>query len=268
MRRLIVLAAVIVGTAVAAQVQEQNRDPDRPEGFSPLGFESLRTFIQAYPGEPGSLAVARASSGRYWVFRGIAYRGQQAAGTAWVSLGPLSASSSGSTGQDNFSGRIAALAISPTCAVNGPCRLWAGAAGGGVWRTDDAMNPDDPQWRWIGRGLGTNNIGSLTVDPNDASGDTIFVGTGETNSPSTSGAGTGLYRSTDGGDHWTRVSTNILDPLVAPSAIDFTSTRGISSIAIEPGNPKTIKGFADLLGRDLKVLVVNGAGQQGRAIRF
>jgi hypothetical protein len=102
------------------------------------------------------------------------------------------------------------------------------------------MRTDDPQWRWIGQGLGTNSIGSLTVDPNDSSGGTIYVGTGETNSPQNSGAGTGVYRSTDGGDHWSRLSTNIVDPAVSPTPIDFTSTRGIASIAIEPGSPQTI----------------------------
>jgi hypothetical protein len=240
MRRPLLIAAVILAIGVVAHVQEQDRDKDRPEIFSPLGFEDFRTYIQAYPGEPNSLAVARASTGKYWVFRGVAYRGQQAAGPAWASLGPIATTGSGASGNGNFSGRIAALAISPACEVNGPCRLWAGAAGGGVWRTEDAMNPTDPQWRWIGQGLGTNSIGALTVDLNDASGGTIFVGTGETNTPQNSGAGTGLYRSTDGGDHWTRVSTNIVDPAVSPSAIDFTSTRGISSIVVEPGNPKTI----------------------------
>lgn len=36
-----------------------------------------------------------------------------------------------------------------------------------------------------------------------------------------------------------------------------------SAVLVRPGNPKGIKGVADLLARDLKVLVVNGAGQQG-----
>ena len=241
MKRPLTIAGVILCAAVVVRVQEQDRDrAETPARFSPLGFEDLRTYIQAYPGEPNSLAVARAASGKYWVFRGVAYRGQQAAGAAWTSLGPLGTTAGGASGTGNFSGRIAALAISPTCTVNGPCRLWAGAAGGGVWRTDDAMNQNDPGWRWIGQGLGTNSIGALTVDPNDATGNTIFAGTGETNTPQNSGAGTGLYRSSDGGDRWTRLSTNIVDPAVSPSAIDFTSTRGISSIAVEPGNPNTI----------------------------
>lgn len=36
-----------------------------------------------------------------------------------------------------------------------------------------------------------------------------------------------------------------------------------AAVLVRPGNPKQIKGLADLLNRDLKVLVVNGAGQQG-----
>src|SRR5262249_7994727 len=126
------------------------------------------------------------------------------------------------------------------CALSGGCRLWVGTAGGGVWRTEDAMRTDDPGWRWIGQGLGTNSIGSLTIDPNDATGNTIYVRTGETNTPQNSGAGTGVYRSTDGGDHWTRLSTNIIDRAVSPTPIDFTSTRGVSSVVIEPGNPRAI----------------------------
>jgi hypothetical protein len=238
MRRSLVSAVVILCGVIATRVQTQDRD--KPEQFSPLGFDDLRAYIQAYPGAVGSLPVLTASSGKYWVFRGIAYRGAQAEGAAWASLGPLSTTSGGASGTGNFSGRVAALAISPACEVNGPCRLWAGTAGGGVWRTDNAMDPADPQWRWIGQGLGTNSIGALTVDPSDGSGATIYVGTGETNTPQNSGAGTGLYRSTDGGDHWTRVSTNIVDPAVSPSAIDFTSTRGISSIAIDANHPRTI----------------------------
>jgi hypothetical protein len=240
--RIAVAALLFLASATAAHVQQPDppANPQPAETYSPLGFEDLRVYQQTFPGVPGSLAVARAAASKYWVFRGIAYRGAQREGAAWASLGPLSTTDGGASGSGSFSGRIAALAISPTCAIDGPCRLWAGTAGGGVWRTDDAMNPQDVGWRWIGQGLGTNNIGSLALDPNDTTGATIYVGTGETNSPQNSGAGTGLYRSTDGGDRWTRVSTNILDPAVSPSAIDFTSTRGIATIVVEPGNPRVI----------------------------
>ena len=242
-RRLFAAALLIVAAAATTVfVQQPAPDPrvEKADKFSPLGFDDLRAYEQAFPGLPGSVEVARAAAAKYWVFRGVAYRGTQTAGAAWTSLGPSSTTEGGASGSGNFSGRVSALAISPTCALNGPCRLWVGTAGGGVWRSDDAMHQDDPGWRWIGQGLGTNSIGSLALDPNDASGDTIYVGTGETNSPQNSGAGTGLYRSTDGGDRWTRIATNITDPAVSPSAIDFTATRGIGAIAIEPGNPQVI----------------------------
>src|SRR5690349_20974619 len=162
--RSFVLAALLV-TATATDVRVQQPAVERqekPENFSPLGFDDLRAYEQAFPGLPGSVEVARASAARYWVFRGVAYRGTQPSGAAWASLGPLSMAAGGASGTGNFSGRVAALAISPACAVNGACRLWVGTAGGGVWRSDDAMHPDDPGWRWIGAGLGTNSIGSLT----------------------------------------------------------------------------------------------------------
>src|SRR5436190_7650793 len=243
MKRILVMAALLAAGSTAVQVQQQEATERaaKPENYSPLGFEDLRAFEQAFPETPGSIAVARAAAAKYWVFRGIGYRGSTIGeGPAWASLGPSSTTEGGASGSGNFSGRVAALAISPTCRIDGSCRVWVGTAGGGVWRSEDAMRTDDAGWRWIGQGLATNSIGSLAIDPNDASGDTIYVGTGETNSPQNSGAGTGLYRSADGGDHWTRVSTNILDAAVSPSPIDFTSTRGISSIAIEPGNPRII----------------------------
>ena len=238
-RRVLCACAVAVGVLSGVGVAQE--PPPKPDKFSPLGFDDLRAYQQAYPGTPGTLAVANAAAARYWVFRGIAYRGSMVGeGPAWLSLGPLSTTEGGASGSGNFSGRVAAIAISPTCRVEGGCRVWVGTAGGGVWRSEDAMQPDDAGWRWLGQGLATNSIGSLTIDPNDATGDTIYVGTGETNSPQNSGAGTGLYRSSDGGDRWTRVSTNILDTTVSPTPIDFTSTRGISSVAIEPGNPRVI----------------------------
>src|SRR5271169_6233389 len=57
------------------------------------------------------------------------------------------------------SGRITALAISPTCQPNN-CRLWTAAAGGGVWRTDDALAGNSVQWTFISSSFATNAIGT------------------------------------------------------------------------------------------------------------
>jgi accessory colonization factor AcfC len=37
----------------------------------------------------------------------------------------------------------------------------------------------------------------------------------------------------------------------------------VSAILVRPGNPKHIKGFGDLLAPGIKILIVNGAGQNG-----
>jgi hypothetical protein len=242
--RLTIGSGVLVGVMSFAQAPALNPARTGTTGdapFSPLGYYDLRAYEQAYPFDPGHPLVKQSAASRYWVFRGLAYRGNQPQGEAWASLGPeTSVQNPDSGSSENVSGRVSALAISPRCQVEGACRLWVGTAGGGVWRTDKAMETEDVGWRWISAGLGTNSIGSLALDPNDRTANTIFVGTGETNTPHNSGAGTGLFRSTDGGDHWTRVSTMVVDPAVSPAAIDFTFTRGIASIVVEPGNSQTI----------------------------
>jgi hypothetical protein len=124
--------------------------------------------------------------------------------------------------ETNVSGRITALAIGPTCGP-GDCRLWVGAAGGGVWRTDDALAAE-PVWTPLDEGINTNAIGSIAVDPNDPTGDTIYVGTGEPNGSGDSEAGRGLFRSTDGGDQWTKV----------PGSGEVATDRSVGYIAIDP----------------------------------
>jgi hypothetical protein len=245
---LLLTIAAVSDIASLAETSDQTQERPyserqalTPANYSPLGFLDLHAYEQAYPATVRHPALLRAGLEKYWAFRGIAFRGRTAVDAVWTSLGPetnIQNPDSGST--ENVSGRVSALAISPTCEEDGPCRLWVGTAGGGVWRTDDAMHPDDPKWRWISQGLGTNSIGSLALDPNDRTGNTIYAGTGETNQPNNSGAGTGLYRSTDGGDRWTRIPTMIVDPVVSPVAMDFTFTRGISTVVVEPGNSQII----------------------------
>lgn len=238
MRSILSLAFVGVIGAVGFATQE----PSKPDRYSPLGYYDLEEHIRAFPGTPGSVEVRRAFTARFWAYQGMAYRnGPDPLGAVWTSLGPeTTLQSPTASPAQSVSGRVSALAISPHCTVRGRCRLWVATAGGGVWRTDDAMNLEDPNWQWISRGLRTNSIGSITLDPNDRTAATVYVGTGETNTPQNSNAGTGLYKSTDGGDTWTKVPTEIIDPVVAPTPIDFTMTRGISTVVIEPGRPQTM----------------------------
>src|SRR5438552_10868491 len=102
------------------------------------------------------------------------------------------------------SGRITALAMDPNCTI-GSCRLWVGAAGGGVWRTTNALAGAGPSWTFLSGSFGTNAIGSLLLDPNDPTHNTIYAGTGEPNASGDSEAGVGVYKSTDGGNTWALV---------------------------------------------------------------
>jgi hypothetical protein len=125
-------------------------------------------------------------------------------------------------------GRTTSLALSSHCRGD-KCTLWVGPAGGGIWRTRNALD-DSPQWDYLARTFEINSVGSIEMDPNDPDGDTLWVGTGEANAcGSGCEAGVGLYRSRDGGDHWT-----------GPIGQSVFNARGIGTIAVKPGDPNTI----------------------------
>ena len=82
-------------------------------------------------------------------------------GTAqWESIGPT-----------NVGGRMTSIC----CAPKKPSTIWGGAAGGGVWKSDDGGQ----HWRALWHSQPTLNIGSLAVDPTNPS--IVYCGTGEAN---------------------------------------------------------------------------------------
>ena len=152
-------------------------------------------------------------------------------------------------------GRVNTMAIAPDCHP-GNCRLWIGPAGGGVWRTNDAL-AETPSWSYLGGSFGINAIGAITLDPNDPTGNTIWVGTGEAN---TCGSGcvhgVGLYKSTDGGDTWSdAIGTSVF------------GGRGVGSIAVDPRNPNVVyasstmslHGMASVCCSGVQRIVIPGA---------
>jgi len=156
------------------------------------------------------------------------------------------------------SGRITALAVDPSCGVR-TCRVWAAAAGGGVWRTTNALAGGGPTWTFISNSFATNAIGTLTYDPAHS---TLYAGTGEPNSSGDSEAGFGIYKSTDGGNTWTHLASNTSVP--QGSGVDCTAIfgrggfrtapaysgpafdgRSISSIVVDPGNTNILYVSSD-----------------------
>ena len=98
---------------------------------------------------------------------------------------------------------------------------------GGVWKSTDAL-ASVPNWKQISDNwFATTSIGSITIDPNDKTGNTIYVGTGEPNGSSDSEAGVGVYKSTDGGTTWTLLA----------GSVAASKDRGIATIAVDPTDP-------------------------------
>jgi hypothetical protein len=179
----------------------------------------------------------------------------------WTLVGPTSANDPNvltfSGAPYTTSGRITAFALAPNCG-QGHCTLYLAAAGGGVWRTDKALKTNPAQtWQFISGSFATNAIGTLTIDPSDPSGNTIYAGTGEPNASADSEAGFGIYKSIDGGNTWTHLASHTDVP--AGAGVDCTCAvgsggfqvapaysgpafdgRAVSSIIIDPNNPNTI----------------------------
>ena len=77
----------------------------------------------------------------------------------------------------------------------------------------------------------------------DATGNTLYVGTGEPNGSGDSEAGVGLYKSTDGGASWSLVSGSTKSTATCASGVGtcpVATGRSIGAIAIDPANANHI----------------------------
>lgn len=108
---------------------------------------------------------------------------------AWSSLGP-----------DTIAGRICCLAPHPT----DPLLLYAGAANGGVWRTDNG----GALWRPLMNEQPWLAIGALALCK--GSPDHLFAATGEDADAPSVFSGNGVWLSTDGGETWDLVPSGSL----------------------------------------------------------
>ncbi len=161
-------------------------------------------------------------------------------------LSPFRSSSSYVPNAYLAGGRTVALAIDQYC-TSGSCRLWAAPAGGGIWRTKNALS-GQPNWQYLSGPFGINAVGSITIDPNDATGNTLWVGTGEANSCGSGCiAGVGLYKTVNGGDTWT-----------GPYGVDAFNARGVGAIVVKRGDPDTLYAASVRAGRGMSAVATGG----------
>jgi hypothetical protein len=251
------VAGALRGSAPAAQVKYEKlaegasvesavgKNEDRsPDGTA----EAQEAFWRAYPAAVNDISI-EATLNAQAAFRSIQARSKNAPGQ-WELIGPSSATYPhvlnvlNDGDQYVASGRTIAMAIDPDC-TKSRCRLWIGAAGGGVWRTDKALQ--GANWDYLSGSFDTNAIGTLELDPNDPTGNTIYAGTGEPNASGDSEAGMGIYKSTDGGNTWALLPGSV----TAPS--NFRG-RAVSDITIAPngdivvGVARAIRGYSGNTG--------------------
>ena len=104
--------------------------------------------------------------------------------------------------------------------------IYAGTAGGGVWKSNDAGTTFNPIFDEY-----CQSIGAVTLDPNDPD-NTIYVGTGETWPRNSVSVGDGLYKSVDGGSNWKKLG--------------FEKSERIANVIVNPKNSNEV--YAAILG--------------------
>jgi hypothetical protein len=205
------------------------------EGPSSAAEDEFMT--RAYPADTISVANMDAARSAFLNAKGRPFPTGKGRPGTWVTVGPNEALYPFTPLRDSFNyvpnayvagGRTTSIALAASCKP-GDCRAYITPAGGGVWRTKNALN-GQPNWEYLGGPFGINAAGSVYLDPNDPTGNTVYVGTGEANiCASGCVAGTGLYKSTDGGDTWS-----------GPLGGNLFNGLGIGTIVVKPGAPNTI----------------------------
>jgi photosystem II stability/assembly factor-like uncharacterized protein len=123
-------------------------------------------------------------------------------GTGGGGAGDGSASTSGalgtwqSIGPGNVGGRTRALVIDPV----DPNVMYAAGVVGGIWKTTDAGS----SWTPLNDFLANIAVTVLAMDPTDHN--TLYAGTGEGFFNADGVRGAGIFKTNDGGAHWTRLA--------------------------------------------------------------
>src|SRR6184192_428780 len=127
-------------------------------------------------------------------------------------------------GSASMSGRVAAIAA---VKEDGRLTVYLGAASGGVWKSSNGGTTFKP----VFDKESAQSIGAVAIDPQAPK--TIWAGTGEAWTRNSVSIGTGIYKSTDGGDSWTNMG--------------LQNSERIAKIIIDPKNSDTV--YACVPGR-------------------
>jgi photosystem II stability/assembly factor-like uncharacterized protein len=154
---------------------------------------------------------------RRWVLLGIAVT----LGSGWPALAQVVPESAYAALRWRLVGPFRGGRVLAVAGIPGdPTTFYFGSVGGGVWKTANA----GLTWEPLFDHEPTASIGALAVAPSDPM--VIYVGTGEAALRSDISFGTGVYKSTDGGAHW--------------SHLGLDDTRHIGRILVDRRNPDVV----------------------------
>ncbi len=119
-----------------------------------------------------------------------------------------------------LSGRVSQIAVFP----DSPSHYLVAEASGGIWLTAN----DGTTWTPVFDNQGSYSIGTITIDPKNAS--IVWAGTGENNSQRSVSYGDGIYKSEDGGRTWRNVG--------------LRKTEHIARIVIDPRDSNVVYAAA------------------------
>ena len=201
MLRLVALCAFPCG-AIAAQ-QLPTRQPVAQSQSDTAGRAARDEPRTAFaPTPPGAQPIARGTSPQAEALRHL----------TWRSVGPA-----------NAAGRVSVVVGVPGDAST----YYVAGANGGIIKTTNAGTTFKP----VFDKQDISSIGAIAIAPSDPN--IVYVGTGEGNPRNNSSIGDGMYKSVDGGNHWTHIGLD--------------KTDKIARILVDAKNPNIV--FACGIGR-------------------
>jgi len=135
----------------------------------------------------------------------------------WQSIGPISTNNGFSAQWGSTSGRVSAIAVSPTDAQ----QILVGGPTSGIWRSTNGGTSFSP----VADNLTDVSIGSIAFAPSNAA--IVYAGAGDASNRAYFGAG--VLKSTDGGATWTKVSDASLPGFGV-----------IRQVLVDPTDPNTV----------------------------